>query len=31
VKDLEVMFTNVINAAFEHNATVSEGVILTGH
>jgi dynein heavy chain len=29
VKDLEVMFTNVINAAFEHNVTVSEGVILT--
>lgn len=28
VKDLEVMFTNVINAAFEHNATVSEGVVL---
>lgn len=29
VKDLEVMFTNVINAAFEHNVTVGEGVILT--
>lgn len=29
VKDLEVMFTNVINAAFEHNATVGEGVLLT--
>ena len=23
------MFTNVINAAFEHNATVGEGVVLT--
>jgi dynein heavy chain, axonemal len=29
VKDLEVMFTNVINGAFEHNLTVGEGVILT--
>jgi len=28
VKDLEVMFTNVINAAFEHNSTVCEGVAL---
>lgn len=28
VKDLEVMFTNVVNGAFEHNSTVSEGVIL---
>lgn len=28
VKDLEVMFTNVMNAAFEVNATVSEGVLL---
>ena len=28
VKDLEVMFTNVLNAALEGNATVSEGVIL---
>lgn len=28
VKDLEVMFTNVINAALEGNATVLEGVIL---
>jgi dynein heavy chain len=28
VKDLEVMFTNVINAAFENNSTVAEGVIL---
>eukprot|EP00981_Chlorochromonas_danica_P004175 scaffold838_cov160-Ochromonas_danica.AAC.12 len=28
VKDLEVMFTNVINAAFEVNATVREGVVL---
>lgn len=28
IKDLEVMFTNVINAAFEHNSTVSEGVAL---
>jgi hypothetical protein len=30
VKDLEVMFTNVINGAFESNATVCEGVILIG-
>jgi dynein heavy chain len=29
VKDLEVMYTNVINAAFEHNSTVAEGVLLT--
>ena len=29
VKDLEVMFTNVINAAFESTSTVAEGVILT--
>jgi dynein heavy chain, axonemal len=29
VKDLEVMFTNVINAAFDNNSTVAEGVILT--
>lgn len=28
VKDLEVMFTNVINAAFENNATVCDGVVL---
>lgn len=28
VKDLDVMFTNVINAAFEFNATVSEGVMI---
>jgi len=28
VKDLEVMFTNVVNAAFENNATVAEGVVL---
>lgn len=28
VKDLEVMYTNVINAALEGNATVLEGVIL---
>lgn len=28
VKDLEVMFTNVINVAFENSTTVSEGVIL---
>jgi dynein heavy chain len=28
VKDLEVMFTNVINAAFENSATVVEGVAL---
>lgn len=28
VKDLEVMFTNVINGAFENNATVAEGVAL---
>ena len=29
VKDLEVMFTNVINGAFESTSTVAEGVILT--
>jgi len=29
VKDLEVMFTNVINAAFENNSTVADGVLLT--
>jgi dynein heavy chain len=28
VKDLEVMFTNVINAAFEDNQSVAEGVAL---
>ena len=28
VKDLEVMYTNVLNAALEGNSTVSEGVIL---
>ena len=28
VKDLEVMFTNVLNAALDGNTTVSEGVIL---
>lgn len=28
VRDLEVMFANVINASFESNSTVSEGVIL---
>ncbi len=28
IKDLEVMFTNVINGAFENNATVSDGVVL---
>ena len=29
VKDLEVMFTNVINSAFENISTVPEGVLLT--
>ena len=28
IKDLEVMFTNVLNAALEGNSTVSEGVIV---
>jgi hypothetical protein len=28
VKDLEVMFTNVIVSSYENNATVSDGVVL---
>jgi len=28
VKDLEVMFTNIINSSFENNSTIAEGVIL---
>ena len=28
VKELEVMFTNIINSSFENNSTISEGVVL---